>query len=45
MFQFKRDFERSYCASRNVDCARQLNPRLRTFAAWLAENKSRMPVR
>ena len=44
MFQFKRDFERDYCASRNVDCARQLNPRLRTFAAWLAQNKSRVPV-
>ena len=44
MFQFKRDFERSYCASRNVDCARQLHPGLRTFAAWLAENKSRMPI-
>jgi uncharacterized protein YbjT (DUF2867 family) len=44
MFQFKRDFERDYCASRNVDCARQLNPRLRTFAAWLAQNKSRLPV-
>jgi len=44
MFQFKRDFERSYCASRSIDCARALNPRLRTFAGWLAENKSRLPV-
>ena len=44
MFQFKRDFERTYCASRSIDCARQLNPNLRTFAAWLAENKARLPV-
>ena len=44
MFQFKRDFEAAYCASRSVDCARTLHPGLRTFAAWLAENKSRLPV-
>ena len=43
MFQFKRDFEHSYCASRSIDCARELNPRLQTFAAWLADNKARLP--
>ena len=43
MFQFKRDFEHSFCAARSIDCSRQLNPRLRTFAAWLAENKARLP--
>jgi uncharacterized protein YbjT (DUF2867 family) len=44
MFQFKRDFERAYCASRSLDCSRQLHPKLQTFAAWLAANKSRLPV-
>ena len=44
MFQFKRDFERRYCAARSVECARELHPGLRTFAAWLAENKARLPV-
>jgi len=39
MFQFKRDFEHAYCASRSVSCARELNPRLQTFAAWLAANR------
>jgi uncharacterized protein YbjT (DUF2867 family) len=44
MFQFKRDFEHVYCASRSVDCARELNPGLQTFAAWLAVNAKRIPV-
>jgi uncharacterized protein YbjT (DUF2867 family) len=44
MFQFKRDYERSYCESRSVACARELNPALQTFAAWLARNKSRLPI-
>lgn len=44
MFQFKRDFERAYCAARSVACARELHPKLQTFAAWLARNKSRLPV-
>jgi uncharacterized protein YbjT (DUF2867 family) len=43
MFQFKRDFELSYCASRSIACARELNPHLQTFASWLAENKARLP--
>jgi uncharacterized protein YbjT (DUF2867 family) len=44
MFQFKRDFERRYCASRDLACARELHPQLLTFAAWLARNKSRLPI-
>ena len=44
MFQFKRDFEHSYCAARSVACARELHPGLQTFAAWLAANHSRLPV-
>jgi uncharacterized protein YbjT (DUF2867 family) len=44
MFQFKRDFESDFCAMRNVDESRALNPRLQTFDAWLAANKGRIPI-
>jgi uncharacterized protein YbjT (DUF2867 family) len=44
MFQFKRDFEQVYCAARNLDVARSLNPSLQTFEKWLAQNKSRIPL-
>ncbi|MEX2163197.1 MAG: NmrA/HSCARG family protein [Sulfuricaulis sp.] len=44
MFQFKRDFEQVYCGARNLDVARNLNPALLTFEAWLAKNKSRIPL-
>lgn len=39
LFQFKRDYEHAYCASRSVACARELNPQLQTFAAWLAAHR------
>lgn len=44
MFQFKRDFEDAYRASRSVEEARRLNPRLQSFRDWLAENADRIPV-
>jgi uncharacterized protein YbjT (DUF2867 family) len=44
MFQFKRDFERRYRERRDVRCARELHPGVQTFAAWLARNRSRLPV-
>jgi len=44
MFQFKRDFEAEFCAARNLDEARALNPKLQTFDQWLADNKSRIPI-
>jgi uncharacterized protein YbjT (DUF2867 family) len=40
MFQFTSAFEHDYCGSRSVACARELNPRLTTFAGWLAANRS-----
>lgn len=40
MFQFKHDFEHAYCAARSVACARELNPRLQTFAGWLAAHRA-----
>ncbi len=44
MFQFKRDFNDYFCGARNPDFARSLNPELQTFDAWLARNKSRIPL-
>ncbi|WP_309678931.1 NmrA/HSCARG family protein [Polaromonas sp.] len=44
MFQFKRDFEESYCAARSVAQSRALNPALQTFDAWLAQNKDRIAL-
>lgn len=39
MFQFKRDFEKEYCESRNVEVSRSLNPSLLSFDQWLEMNK------
>jgi uncharacterized protein YbjT (DUF2867 family) len=44
MFQFKRDFEKDYCGIRDVAFSRSLNPELKTFDAWLAANKTRIPL-
>jgi len=44
MFQFKRDFNREYCAARDLAFSRSLNPELQTFTQWLAANKGRIPV-
>jgi uncharacterized protein YbjT (DUF2867 family) len=44
MFQFKRDFQDVYCGNRNLGISRALNPSLQTFDAWLAKNKSRIPL-
>ena len=44
MFQFKRDFNDYYRASRDVALSRSLNPELQTFDQWLAGNASRIPI-
>ncbi|MEQ1795192.1 MAG: NmrA/HSCARG family protein [Nitrospira sp.] len=44
MFQFKHDFNEAFCDPRNPAVARSLNPALLTFEAWLAQNKSRIPL-
>jgi len=44
MFQYKCEFEKEYCAARNLDVSRALNPALRTFDQWLAENKGSIPI-
>jgi uncharacterized protein YbjT (DUF2867 family) len=44
MFQFNRDFEGEFCGARDLNRTRELNPELKTFDAWLAENGSRIPL-
>lgn len=44
MFQFNRDFDVDFRGARNIDFSRRLNPLLRTFEAWLVENKARIPL-
>jgi hypothetical protein len=44
MFQFKRDFQQAFCGPRKVDEARALNPKLQSFADWLAAHKGRIPL-
>jgi len=44
MFQYKRDFETEFCAARDLNVSRALNPKLQTFAAWVAANKDRIPI-
>jgi hypothetical protein len=38
------DFDKQYCGARNVQVSRSLNPSLRTFDDWLAQNKDRIPI-
>jgi uncharacterized protein YbjT (DUF2867 family) len=44
MFQFKRDFEARYCAARNVEETRLLNPSLQNFGQWLQANAQRIAL-
>lgn len=44
MFQFYHDFETEFCAPRDPGFSRELNPKLQTFAAWLAANHDRIPI-
>ena len=44
MFQFKAEFEAEYCAPRELDAVRALNPALQSFDQWLEANRDRIPV-
>jgi uncharacterized protein YbjT (DUF2867 family) len=44
MFQYYAEFEAEFCGARSLPESRALNPDLLTFAAWLAKNKSRIPL-
>ena len=44
MFQFYADFEDYFSKSRSLETSRALNPAMLNFDAWLAQNKSRIPL-
>jgi len=44
MFQYYRDFETAFNASRPIDATRALNPELQSFEQWLGEHAARMPL-
>jgi uncharacterized protein YbjT (DUF2867 family) len=44
MFQYKRDFNTEYCASRDLEFSRSLNPELQTFPRWLEQHRSRLSL-
>jgi len=43
MFQYMQEFESEFCAARNLESARAINPSLQSFGGWLARNKDRIP--
>ncbi|MFT3734647.1 MAG: NmrA/HSCARG family protein [Rhodocyclaceae bacterium] len=44
MFAYKRDFNASFCAVRDVAATRVLHPGLQDFATFLARNAARIPI-
>jgi len=44
MFQFYCEFGDYFCGVRSLATSRALNPSLQSFDAWLAANKSRIPI-
>ncbi len=44
MFQYKRDFEAEFCGARDLTVSRSLNPKLQTFAQWVATHKDQLPL-
>lgn len=44
MFQFNAEFSDRYCAARDLDATRKLNPDLHSFDNWLEENASKIPL-
>lgn len=44
MFQVKHDFNDAFCAARNLDITRSLNPELQTFSQWLDANKAKISL-
>ena len=44
MFQFKQDFNEMYCAARDLEFSRSLNPGLQTFEQWLGANAGKIAV-
>jgi uncharacterized protein YbjT (DUF2867 family) len=43
MFQFNRDFSAQFCAARDLQVSRSLNPAMQTFREWLTANRHLIP--
>ncbi len=44
MFQFNAEFSEQYCAARDLDATRRLDPELQSFDAWLVANADKLPL-
>ncbi len=44
MFQFNTEFSDYFCAARDLELSRRLNPELQNFKQWLALNRNNIPV-
>ncbi len=44
MFQFNAEFSEQYCAARDLDATRRLNPELQSFDTWLVANAEKLPL-
>jgi uncharacterized protein YbjT (DUF2867 family) len=44
MFHVQHDFNDEFCGKRDVAFSRALDPELKTFRGWLAENAARIPI-
>ena len=44
MFAFKHDFNKAFCALRDVEVTRRLHPALSSFDAWLERHAARIPI-
>ncbi len=44
MFQYKRDFNDDFCATRPIGPPRELDSELQSFQQWLTANGSRIPL-
>lgn len=44
MFQINAEFSDRYCAARDLDATRVLNPDLQSFDEWLEENAAKIPL-
>ena len=44
MFQYNRDFATQFCGARDLAFSQSVNPKLQTFAQWVAANKERIPI-
>ncbi len=44
MFQFHRDFQKDHLEMRDIKRSKSINPELKNFDQWLAENKNKIPL-